>query len=406
MSEQATVEYDKQATEELKALVSTFSEQVRRAEGRFESDGRSLEFKASITTISSAAELADIMSESERITRELYIAYETAVAAIDEACEPYAKKNVGPEPLCDLAKLLDHINSECSTLGSNYSASLNDNDFGNIVSTRFRPSASSLATAARWRARCDMHPAVVAERELEEQRKAERAKAEAERIAKEAAEFDEKLPELMRQYEEECARIDARRENAYAERYKKESEKLTSRILGSAQRDFDEVSEKVGALQQEIAELESQRSALGLLKVGEKLKLTAAIDEKRRKLESAQKDLDWKKTVLESSQERLRNRLSDLEHEVRKDVEWLLPYPSKPRKPRVPGAPVTDINDQKDAIEEYLISAGPSTITDIMEGCPEAASLSAQRVSALLRQLRDEGRVTREEIKRKAYFYV
>ena len=39
-----------------------------------------------------------------------------------------------------------------------------------------------------------------------------------------------------------------------------------------------------------------------------------------------------------------------------------------------------------------------------MKGCAEIAGLSNQRVSALVRQLKDEGKVTREEIKRKAYF--
>lgn len=44
------------------------------------------------------------------------------------------------------------------------------------------------------------------------------------------------------------------------------------------------------------------------------------------------------------------------------------------------------------------------TVTDIMKQCSEVAELSNQRVSALVRQLLLDGKVTREEVKRKAYF--
>jgi DNA-binding transcriptional regulator GbsR (MarR family) len=39
-----------------------------------------------------------------------------------------------------------------------------------------------------------------------------------------------------------------------------------------------------------------------------------------------------------------------------------------------------------------------------MKEIPALADLTNQRVSALVRQLKDEGLVTREEVKRKAYF--
>lgn len=44
------------------------------------------------------------------------------------------------------------------------------------------------------------------------------------------------------------------------------------------------------------------------------------------------------------------------------------------------------------------------TITEIMKRCEAVADLSNQRVSALVRQLKEEGHLVREEIKRKAYF--
>lgn len=44
------------------------------------------------------------------------------------------------------------------------------------------------------------------------------------------------------------------------------------------------------------------------------------------------------------------------------------------------------------------------TITDLMKSIEEIADLSNQRVSAIVRQMVENGDVTREEIKRKAYF--
>ena len=44
------------------------------------------------------------------------------------------------------------------------------------------------------------------------------------------------------------------------------------------------------------------------------------------------------------------------------------------------------------------------TVTEIQKGIPECAEMSNQRVSALLRQLKDDKVVVRTEDKRKAYF--
>ena len=44
------------------------------------------------------------------------------------------------------------------------------------------------------------------------------------------------------------------------------------------------------------------------------------------------------------------------------------------------------------------------TVTDLQKSIAECADLSNQRVSALLRQMKEDGLVTRTEDKRKAYF--
>ena len=58
----------------------------------------------------------------------------------------------------------------------------------------------------------------------------------------------------------------------------------------------------------------------------------------------------------------------------------------------------------KSAIVEAMEANRLYTVTEIQKSVDECADLSNQRVSALLRQLKDDGVIVRTEDKRKAYF--
>ena len=49
-------------------------------------------------------------------------------------------------------------------------------------------------------------------------------------------------------------------------------------------------------------------------------------------------------------------------------------------------------------------NGGLMTVTDIQKSCEELAELSNQKVSALIRQLKDDGKVEKVEDRRKSYF--
>ena len=49
-------------------------------------------------------------------------------------------------------------------------------------------------------------------------------------------------------------------------------------------------------------------------------------------------------------------------------------------------------------------NGGLMTVTDIQKSCEELAELSNQKVSALIRQLKDDGKVEKVEDKRKSFF--
>jgi predicted transcriptional regulator len=69
-----------------------------------------------------------------------------------------------------------------------------------------------------------------------------------------------------------------------------------------------------------------------------------------------------------------------------------------------PTAQQTANDSIKVAILANMVEGKMYTITDIIKSVPECADLTNQRVSALVRQLKDEGKIVRTEDKRKAYF--
>jgi hypothetical protein len=58
----------------------------------------------------------------------------------------------------------------------------------------------------------------------------------------------------------------------------------------------------------------------------------------------------------------------------------------------------------KEVILDFMVVDERYTITDLVKQVPELAELTNQRVSALVRQLKESGKVERVEEKRKAYF--
>ena len=71
---------------------------------------------------------------------------------------------------------------------------------------------------------------------------------------------------------------------------------------------------------------------------------------------------------------------------------------------RKPTAQQTANEGIKTAILDGMTSGRFYTVTEIQKEIPECAELSNQKVSALIRQLKDAGLVVKTEDKRKSYF--
>ena len=88
---------------------------------------------------------------------------------------------------------------------------------------------------------------------------------------------------------------------------------------------------------------------------------------------------------------------------VEHELELLEKKNSSEKKPT---AQQTQNEAIKTAIAEGMTANRLYTVTEIQKEIAECAELSNQRVSALLRQMKDDGIVTRTEDKRKAYFSI
>ena len=69
----------------------------------------------------------------------------------------------------------------------------------------------------------------------------------------------------------------------------------------------------------------------------------------------------------------------------------------------------TAVQVANEGLKEVILNVltengGLMTVTDIQKSCEELAELSNQKVSALIRQLKDDGKVEKVEDKRKSYF--
>ena len=86
---------------------------------------------------------------------------------------------------------------------------------------------------------------------------------------------------------------------------------------------------------------------------------------------------------------------------INHELELLAKKNSADKKPT---AQQTANETIKSAIVEAMEANRLYTVTEIQKSVAECAELSNQRVSALLRQLKDDGVVVRTEDKRKAFF--
>lgn len=94
----------------------------------------------------------------------------------------------------------------------------------------------------------------------------------------------------------------------------------------------------------------------------------------------------------------------DLSNEDRDFLAERMELVAKKNASRKPSANATANEGIKEAIINEMVDGKAYTITDMIKALPSCADLTNQRVSAIVRQLKECGLVSRKEEKGKAYF--
>ncbi len=406
--------FNSQADEMLNEAMDELQDQLDSAEAKFESDGRYLEITSKYANCNDLSVLGDILAESRRITDELYASYEALIRAANSICKPFADQGVKPASLKRVVDFMKHINAECSTLGSNFTASVNDYSLGSIGSTRYAPTAEARMIETNWKLLHSMHPQVAEEKRAAEEAaaKARALREERERLERKKAEAE--YPRKLAEWEAECKRVQDARERLLPKARQRAEENLRREIDGKLERTVREAEAEIAAQQAIVDEAQATIKAAKFLEFGKKLEANnrstaalASIANIRTRIAKAHEEHA-------DEMRRFPTRLERAIKQAEEQVEKKNPLPRKPRDPNASGpfdAPAGATAVQvanagvKEAIWNTLREHGaPMCITEIMEYCDEAADLSNQRVSALVRQLVTDGLVERTEVKRMAYF--
>lgn len=403
-----------QADEMMNKALGELEDRLADAERDFENGQSLIDIKTKYS-ISDISQLADIVSEANRITEELYANYESLVRAANSICKPFADQGVMPETLSRMVKFLEHINSECSTLGSNFSASVNDTSFGNVAATRYSPTAEARMIETNWKLLHSMHPDVEGERKRKEEKKRLEKEQREEKRRLEREKAIAEYPALLAQWEKDNAEAEAARakwmEEAKLTAEREVRDKIEKTRADALKRAQEQAAEG-GRMKKEAS---VRIKSAGFFQVAEKL---AANEDMLKGSELIAKANEIAKHAQEEYAKALESFASKVEVELERKKRQLdseIPLPRKPRDPNSINTsepdpatltPVQLANiEAKEAIYDTLAEEGRAmTLTDIMSCCDEVSDMSNQRVSALVRQLVTDGRVERFEEKRLAYF--
>lgn len=404
---------NQQADDMMNKALEELEDRLRDAERDFEWGQKMMDIKTSYS-ISDVSQLADIVSEANRITEELYANYESLVRAANSICKPFADQGVHPETLTRIVKFLEHINAECSTLGSNFSASVNSMSLGGVAATRYSPTSEARMIETNWRLLHSMHPDVENEaKRVEEKKRLEREAREEKRRAEKAKAIEE-YPAKLAEWEKKNAEAEVAREKWLAEARVSEEKRLREKIEKNYRDALARAEEQAAEGGRLKRDAQARIKSATFLQFSIKLQ---ANEDTLRATEMIAKANEIAKSAREDYNSAIANFDADFERAMerkQRELDSEIPLPRKPRDPNVEtNEPdwdsMTSVQraniEIKEEILETLRSHGSKmTLTDVMDWCDAASGLSNQRVSALLRQLVTDGSVIRTEEARKAYF--
>lgn len=409
------------ATDEIMRIVRNARSEASSAEREYDRAASDIQYKASRSINlfggDATSRVADIARDSRLACDNLYAAYQSLIRIVDEQCRPLLDQEPALSAVKEVRDLIKWLNDE-SEIENNFSASFNSRDLGGVASARYIPSMDNKMIQRYWESKYAMWPGR-AEQEAQERREADerrRAQEEARRQAQETERqrFEAEMAEyerLHREWEAQKRAIEDKRRTAV--RQTAEAERI--KLLEAAEKIY---MDKKAALMAEKADCEAKKTAaetilptLGFFAFGEKSANKKTIQAMTVRLAQLEAELSAHTSWYMNEKRDIENQMQTLSAKLSREMERKYPIPAEPRKPRqglnMGGGNMTAVQLANRAVQQaildWMIPGHLYTVPEIVEGCPECADLTNQRVSALIRQLIPE-HLERIEDKRKAYF--
>ena len=195
---------------------------------------------------------------------------------------------------------------------------------------------------------------------------------------------------------------------------KKYDEKIV-KLQKKIEDEIEELESNIEFLEKDIEEKEEEISMLGMFSFSKRTTLREMIDKNSRDIEDLKKQISKKENEKDSSkascEEDYKERISNYEKELLNKY----PLPKRPKDSYFisdsQNEELTEFQKENIRYQELIFDAlvdlaKPVTVSDLLTYGDELPELSNQRMSALLKRLVDQGRVTKDVVNMKAYFSV
>ena len=278
------------ASEIMLSEVKKAREEGRAADRLFDSRNRSIQMKAS-TNIDlfggyATSRVVDIRADARRACDDLYATYQSLVERLDAKCRPLLSASPSGEAIQAVADAIRYFNEE-SEIESNFTASFNGEDLGNVANSRYVVSVSNQMIQKFWESTFAATPyAVEQEKRKRQEAQEERKRRDAERArrAEERKKEEARKAEALQKAKEHAAHMETEAKAGIAA--------FEAELAGEAERHVTrfraDIENQADAFRKEIAGCKRELAALVLFAPGAKRALRTRIARLERKLEKLQ----------------------------------------------------------------------------------------------------------------------
>lgn len=285
-------ESNRQATESMLEEVKKAKSKASSAEKLFNSRNRSIQMKASpsIDLFSGYAtsRVVEIQSDVREACDDLYATYQTLIEELDGMCRPLLDFSPNGEAIKAVADAIRYLNEE-SEIESNFTASFNGSNLGNVANSKYVPSISNKMIQKFWESKYAESPYAI-EYEKKKRIEVEKAKkrCEEERLR---AEAERKKQAEQKRAEEQRKATEKVQAKAQMDKVVAEAERLISAYRQQLNSEGEnrlralqlQIDEKIRSISEQIETALKQRDSLGALRFSEKKRLAQEIEHLRER---------------------------------------------------------------------------------------------------------------------------